>query len=80
MTRRRNQNAGRKPKYPWAEWLGRKGTRRKLTRKDFPECLPHSFSVQLRQAAKRLGIAVSVYIKEEEDGQVIVTLENKGAA
>ncbi len=52
----------RLPRYPWNRWLKRK--RFRLVRgKDFA-CMPHSMAVQVRNAAAKQSIRVSVTIDE----------------
>lgn len=75
---------GPKPKYPWREWLGRKGTVTTLTQGRHFDCAPHGFAVQARRVAARLKIRLGVEINYntlgKTHGGVFVTLRNKGAA
>jgi hypothetical protein len=54
-------------RYPWDTWLSKKRIR--LKRGRHYQCMTHSMGVQVRNAAIRRGIHVSVFI--EEDGLVI---------
>lgn len=54
------QQVRRSRGYPWDKWFKKK--RFKLKKgKDF-NCAPHSMSVQVRNAAKKRGKKVSIYI------------------
>lgn len=57
-------------RYPWGKWLKRRKRRLHLVwHKDFA-CMPHSMSVQIRNAAIQRGFRVSVQI--ESNGTLIV--------
>ena len=57
--------------YPWNVWFKRRVFR--LVKGDHFNCAPHSMSVQVRGAARKRGIRVSVFI---EGSVLIVTRTN----
>ena len=50
------------PRYPWDRWFRRKAFT--LRRGQGYRCQPHSMSVQVRSAAQKRGLRVSVLIRE----------------
>jgi len=59
---------GRRAKYPWESWLGKKGDTQEFRRDIHFFCEPHSFAIQVRQAAKRASVRVSVGIVGDHVG------------
>ena len=59
-------------KYPWNKWFQRK--RFRLIRGRDYHCMPHSMSVQIRNAAIQRGVRVRVQIMM--DGTILVEKKN----
>lgn len=57
-------------RYPWDKWLAK--SRLRLVRGRHFQCMPHSMSVQVRNAAANRRLRVSVQIQEDI---LIVTVE-----
>ena len=55
--------------YPWHRWLRRRSLLRLVRGEDYA-CQPHSMAQQVRNAAVREGVGVSVHI----DGDVVAVL------
>lgn len=72
---RKPTRRGARPKYPWQEWLGKQGDSISLRKGRDYQCQTHAFAIQVRQAAQRLRIIVSVFVADD-----VVTIENKGVA
>lgn len=64
-------------RYPWDKWLAYKREYRLKKGKDF-DCMVHSMSVQVRNAAYRRGMSVQVVIDEGDQCLYVVNCPNRG--
>jgi len=62
-------------RYPWQKWFSR--SRFRLVQGYHFGCQLHSMATQIRNAASRLGVSVSVKFNEG-DGVLLVTVNSRG--
>jgi len=53
------------PSYPWRYWMTRRVNLRLVQREDF-FCAPYIMAQQIRNAAARYGVTVSISIQDKE--------------
>lgn len=65
-----------KSRYPWKKWFAKEGTVTLQQGKHF-DCLVHSMAQQIRNAAYRHGVQVSLVLEEKKIGLNVIST-NKG--